>query len=209
MTEFLEDRKSSSEKRKRKNRRRNITWFNPPYSQNVSTNIGRRFRTLISKHFPRNSNLSKSSTSIRWSWVTVVCPIWQLWSVNTIARSFGVGRLLAKIMQVGGHVTAASRWTARWTEHAKYGQWCTRQPSRRRARRGITLVWPRKPSSSVIMRTSILWGTTDTATARHCRSTSGPWKMNKSATTSSGACFEKPKSTRTLPKGVTWAWLRS
>ena len=59
MTEFLEDRKSSSEKRKRKNRRRNITWFNPPYSQNVSTNIGRRFRTLISKHFPGNSKLSK------------------------------------------------------------------------------------------------------------------------------------------------------
>ena len=59
MTEFLEDRKSSSEKRKRKNRRRNITWFNPPYSQNVSTNIGRRFRTLISKHFPWNSELSK------------------------------------------------------------------------------------------------------------------------------------------------------
>ena len=59
MTEFLEDRKSSSEKRKRKNRSRNITWFNPPYSQNVSTNIGWRFRTLISKHFPRNSKLSK------------------------------------------------------------------------------------------------------------------------------------------------------
>ena len=59
MTEFLEDRKSSSEKRKRKNRRRNITWFNPPYSQNVSTNFGRRFRTLISKHFPRNSKLLK------------------------------------------------------------------------------------------------------------------------------------------------------
>ena len=39
MTEFLEDRKGSSEKRKRKNRRRNTTWFNPLYSQNVSTNI--------------------------------------------------------------------------------------------------------------------------------------------------------------------------
>ena len=59
MTEFLEDRKGSSEKRKRKNRRRNSSWFNPPYSQNVSTNIGRRFRTLISKHFPRNLKLSK------------------------------------------------------------------------------------------------------------------------------------------------------
>ena len=60
MTEFLEDQRDSSGRRKRKNRRRNITWFNPPYSQNVSTNIGRRFRTLISKHFPGNSKLSKT-----------------------------------------------------------------------------------------------------------------------------------------------------
>ena len=59
MTEFLEDQNSSSEKRKRKNCRRNITWSNPRYSQNVSTNIGRRFCNLISKHFPRNSKLSK------------------------------------------------------------------------------------------------------------------------------------------------------
>ena len=59
MTEFLEDRKGSSEKINRKNRHRNITWFNPPYSQNVSTNIGRRFRNLISNLFPRNSKLSK------------------------------------------------------------------------------------------------------------------------------------------------------
>ena len=59
MTEFVEDQRDSSGRRTRKNRRRNITWFNPPYSQNVSTNIGRRFRTLISKHFPRNSKLSK------------------------------------------------------------------------------------------------------------------------------------------------------
>ena len=59
MTEFFEDQRDSSGKRKRKNRRRNITWFNPPYSQKVSTNIARRFRTLISKHFPRSSKLSK------------------------------------------------------------------------------------------------------------------------------------------------------
>ena len=139
----------------------------------------------------------KSSTSTRWSWVTVVCPIWQLWSVNTTARSFRVGRLLAKTTRVGGHVTAVSRRTARWMAHAKYGQWCTRQPSRRQVRRGITLVWPRKPSSSVIMRTSIRRGITDTITTRHCRSTS------------SGACCGKPKITRTPPKGVTCAWLRS
>ena len=34
------------------NRKRNIIWFNPPYSQNVKTNVGRAFFALMSKHFP-------------------------------------------------------------------------------------------------------------------------------------------------------------
>ena len=38
----------------RKNRQRNIIWFNPPYSMNVQTNIGREFLNLVSKHFPKN-----------------------------------------------------------------------------------------------------------------------------------------------------------
>ena len=37
----------------RKNRQRNIIWFNPPYSMNVQTNIGREFLNLVSKHFPK------------------------------------------------------------------------------------------------------------------------------------------------------------
>ena len=36
----------------RRNRNRKITWFNPPYSVNVKTNIGRIFQRLIDKHFP-------------------------------------------------------------------------------------------------------------------------------------------------------------
>ena len=38
----------------RKNRQRNIIWFNPPYSMNVLSNIGREFLNLASKHFPKN-----------------------------------------------------------------------------------------------------------------------------------------------------------
>ena len=34
-----------------KNRSRNIIWFNPPFSQNVKTNIGKIFLKLIKKHF--------------------------------------------------------------------------------------------------------------------------------------------------------------
>ena len=43
----------------RRNRKRNIIWFNPPFSKNVSTNIARRFLNLLNKHFPRNHKFSK------------------------------------------------------------------------------------------------------------------------------------------------------
>lgn len=43
----------------KRSRKRNITWFNPPYSNNVKTNIGRRFLTLIDKCFPPSHHLSK------------------------------------------------------------------------------------------------------------------------------------------------------
>ena len=34
-----------------KTRKRNITWFNPPYSMNVATNVGRTFLKLVNKNF--------------------------------------------------------------------------------------------------------------------------------------------------------------
>ena len=42
-----------------KNRKRNITWPNPPFSLNVSTNIGKKFFTLLGKHFPKTHRLHK------------------------------------------------------------------------------------------------------------------------------------------------------
>ena len=45
--------------RKRKNRQRNITWFNPPYSQNVETKVVKCFLQLIDKHFPKSNPLHK------------------------------------------------------------------------------------------------------------------------------------------------------
>ena len=38
----------------RRNRSRNITWFNPPYSINVETNVARRFLNLVKKHFSKH-----------------------------------------------------------------------------------------------------------------------------------------------------------
>jgi len=40
-------------------RRRAITWFNPPYSRNVKTNIGKAFLNIIDEEFPRNHILHK------------------------------------------------------------------------------------------------------------------------------------------------------
>ena len=40
-------------------RKKDIIWFNPPFSKTVETNIGRKFLQLIDKHFPRNNNLHK------------------------------------------------------------------------------------------------------------------------------------------------------
>ena len=46
------------EKSKRsKNHKRVPIWFNPPYSQGVKTNVGRKFLQLLDKHFPPGSLL--------------------------------------------------------------------------------------------------------------------------------------------------------
>ena len=43
----------------KKNRKRNIIWFNPPYNKNVKTNIGKIFLKLVDKHFPNSNKLHK------------------------------------------------------------------------------------------------------------------------------------------------------
>ena len=43
----------------RRNRQRNIIWFNPPFSKNVKTNIARSFLKLIDTHFPIGNKLHK------------------------------------------------------------------------------------------------------------------------------------------------------
>ena len=51
--------KKSPPKPKKKNRNRsNVTYFNPPFSLGLKTNIGKQFLSLIDKHFPTNNHLS-------------------------------------------------------------------------------------------------------------------------------------------------------
>ena len=42
-----------------RNRNRKVTWFNPPYSKNVKTNIGKKFLAIIRETFPRTHPLHK------------------------------------------------------------------------------------------------------------------------------------------------------
>ena len=46
-------------KERQHQRKRNITWFNPPFSRHVKTNIGRKFLALVEHHFPKGHQLSK------------------------------------------------------------------------------------------------------------------------------------------------------
>ena len=47
------DPNASEKSHKNKNNRsRDITWFNPPYSAAIRTNIGKEFFNLVSKSFP-------------------------------------------------------------------------------------------------------------------------------------------------------------
>ena len=69
-TEGITFSKPSTSKRKR-SRQRKITWFNPPFSSHVQTNVGRCFINIIKKHFkPKhkyykifNTNTIKTSYS--------------------------------------------------------------------------------------------------------------------------------------------------
>ena len=54
--EFMEEVHSEAGSRS-KRKARDVIWFNPPWSNNVRTNVGSKFISLLKKHFPRNSPL--------------------------------------------------------------------------------------------------------------------------------------------------------
>ena len=55
----LEFQPPASNQNKKLNRQRKISWFNPPFSKNVQTNIGKQFLNLLDKNFPANHPLRK------------------------------------------------------------------------------------------------------------------------------------------------------
>ena len=56
----FQDQKDAQPAVKKKRRRsRNVIWYNPPYSEHVTTNIGKKFFKLLDKHFPRGHQFHK------------------------------------------------------------------------------------------------------------------------------------------------------
>ena len=51
--QFLDSRASS-----KRTRRRKVIWFNPPWNDEVSTNVARKFRSIVDRHFPSGSKFS-------------------------------------------------------------------------------------------------------------------------------------------------------
>ena len=51
--------KQKADKKKKKNRKRKIIWFNPPYSKNIKTNIGKEFLKIVNRNFPKRNKLHK------------------------------------------------------------------------------------------------------------------------------------------------------
>ena len=49
----------NKQRESRRNRNRNIIWFNPLFSRTVSTNAAKRFLNLLDHHFPKTNKLSK------------------------------------------------------------------------------------------------------------------------------------------------------
>ena len=56
---YLPNEVQQLENNERRKRKRKIIWFNPPYSKNVKTNVGKLFLKSLKKHFPASYILRK------------------------------------------------------------------------------------------------------------------------------------------------------
>ena len=57
----LGEENTHAKQHRKRNRKRKITWYNPPFNKAVTTNLGKAFLALIDKHFPntRKDKLNK------------------------------------------------------------------------------------------------------------------------------------------------------
>ena len=70
-TKLVYEGEKTTEKKRRRNRRKRCIYFNPPYCMSVKTNIGRSFLNLVEKHFdsnhPFHQIFSKATIKVSYS----------------------------------------------------------------------------------------------------------------------------------------------
>ena len=57
--EYVREEVDKHGKEEKKRQKRKIIWFNPPYSNNVKSNVGKQFLRLVRRHFPKGHKLNK------------------------------------------------------------------------------------------------------------------------------------------------------
>ena len=57
--EYVREEVDKHVKEENKRRKQKIIWFNPPYSNNVKSNVGKQFLKLVRQYFPKGNKLNK------------------------------------------------------------------------------------------------------------------------------------------------------
>ena len=166
-----------------RNRPRNIIWFNPPYSENVQTNIASSFVRLIDKHFPKSHVLHKifnrSNVKVSFSCTG---------NMSSIIKSHN-----AKILTIAthapslNHATAETRTFALLTVHALSTTSSTKQLSLPHpAKQRFILAWQSTASKLDTTTTSSLSSIVSIRTTLSYQSTSGTKETKTPISRSSG-----------------------
>ena len=78
-------------------RKRQIIWFNPPYSKNVTTKVGQFFLSLIDKHFPPYHKMHKlfhrNNINISYSCLPNIKSVVNAYNRNMLYLSPTIGRI--------------------------------------------------------------------------------------------------------------------
>ena len=141
-------------KRKR-NRNRKIIWFNPPFSKNVSTNIGKKFLNLIDKHFPKTNKLHK------------------IFNRNTIKLSYSCTKNMGRIIKSHNKKITTTKTTENLDCNCRSKQNCPMDGKCRSSNviyKCISSV-PNKPDKVYIGLTEGEWKKYIHATKKHAKST--------------------------------------
>ena len=93
----------------KKNRHREIIWYNPPYSKNVATNVGRAFLKILDEEFPKGHVLHKIFNRNTVKISSAACPM--LKKPSTAISSHPCQRRRRRHLE---HATAENRPTAPW-----------------------------------------------------------------------------------------------